>query len=173
MRRGVRAGVLAHEEALDALVRAAGSSAGQHAANVLVEIHDAALLTPAFPAAIFVVIHTSPSSPGVLDLLLTKRGPLAAHYAVDGEAIRASEIYLASPDCHLIVKPDRVRAVRGPRENRFRPALDPLFRTAAIAYGPRVIGVVLSGGNDDGAIGLGLIKRQGGIANENDEREDP
>src|SRR4051812_4753792 len=75
-----------------------------------------------FPAAIFVVIHTSPHSPSVLPHLLTKAGPLRADAAVDGASISAGRIYVAPPDHHLLLEPGRVRVTRGPRENRFRPA---------------------------------------------------
>lgn len=121
-------------------------------------------LPPQLDAAIFVVIHTARDTPGVLDILLTRRGLLPAHYAVDGETFRAAEIYLAPPDRHLIVKRDHVKLTRGPKENRFRPAIDPLFRTAARSHGARVVGVVLSGGLDDGSVGLAAIKAHGGIA---------
>ena len=115
-------------------------------------------------AALFVVVHTSPESPGVLDRILGKAGPLPAQYAVDGESIVPGRIYVAPADRHLLIGHGRVRLTRGPRENRFRPAVDPLFRTAAAAYGAAVLGVVLSGGQDDGAAGLGMIKSRGGIA---------
>jgi len=121
-------------------------------------------LSPDFPAAIFVVIHLAPESPSVLAHVLTNAGRLPAEPAVDGALIRSGHIYVAPPDRHLILKPGQVRVTRGPRENRFRPAVDPLFRTAAAAYGPRVIGIILSGGQDDGVMGLSQIKRSGGIA---------
>jgi two-component system chemotaxis response regulator CheB len=121
-------------------------------------------LPPGFPGAIFVVLHTSPDNPGVLPVVLSKVGPLPAQNAEDGSPIRPGRIYVAPPDHHLLVYPGRVRVTRGPRESRFRPAVDPLFRTAAAAYGSRVIGVILSGGQDDGVLGLTHIKRRGGIA---------
>jgi two-component system chemotaxis response regulator CheB len=89
---------------------------------------------------------------------------MAAAYARDGELIRPGQVYIAPGDHHLLVRDGRVRVTRGPRENGFRPAVDPLFRTAADQYGPQVIGIVLSGGLDDGSNGLALIKRNGGIA---------
>lgn len=115
-------------------------------------------------AAIFVVIHTAPDGIGLLPRILARGTARNAAFARDRERIERGRIYLAPPDHHLLVKRDVVRVVRGPRENRFRPAIDPLFRTAARAYGPRVIGIVLSGGLDDGTHGLELIKRHGGIA---------
>lgn len=83
-------------------------------------------------------------------------------HASDGEEIRQGQIYVAPPDVHLLIGQDRMRLIRGPRENGNRPAIDPMFRSAAIAHGPRVIGVVLSGNLDDGTSGLLAIKRHGG-----------
>ena len=122
-------------------------------------------------AAVFIVIHTAPDGPALLDLLLTRSGRLRAHYTTDGEPIRPGDIYLAPPDRHLVLRPDCVRVTRGPRENRFRPAVDPLFRTAAVAHGRRVIGIIVSGGQDDGAAGLAAIKRRGGTAIVQDPEE--
>jgi two-component system chemotaxis response regulator CheB len=116
------------------------------------------------PAAIFIVVHTAPEGTGLLPDILERSGARRAAYAEDGAAIEHGRIYIAPADCHLLVKRERVRVTHGPRENRFRPAIDPLFRTAARAYGARVIGIVLSGGLDDGTHGLELIKRHGGIA---------
>jgi two-component system chemotaxis response regulator CheB len=128
-----------------------------------------------FPAAVFIVIHTSPDSPGVLPSILAKATPLPVANATDGALIRVSQVYVAPPDRHLLVKRGHIRVTRGPRENRFRPAVDPLFRTAALAYGSRVIGIILSGGQDDGVLGLSYIKRSGGttIAQDPNEAESP
>ena len=121
-------------------------------------------LPEGLPAAICVVIHTAPDSPGILATILDKAGPLRAVHPTDGESLKHSTIYVAAPDHHLIVEPGVVRLSRGPKENRFRPAVDPLFMSAAQVYGPRVIGIVLSGNLDDGTTGLGVIKQLGGIA---------
>ena len=84
--------------------------------------------------------------------------------ARDKEPILLNRIYVAPPDRHLLLEENRVRVTRGPKENRFRPAVDPLFRSAAYVYGPRVIGIVLSGALDDGTSGLWTIKEHGGTA---------
>ena len=117
-----------------------------------------------FPAAIAIVLHTSPQSPGVLPEILSRSGPLDAISANDGARLRAGTIYVAPADFHLLIEPGRVRVAKGPRENRFRPAIDPLFRSAAQVYGPNAIGVVLTGNLDDGAAGLWTIKQLGGVA---------
>jgi two-component system chemotaxis response regulator CheB len=115
------------------------------------------------PAAIFVVVHVAPHSPGYLPEILSRSGPLPARSARNGERFTNGAIYVAPPDHHLLLESDRrMRVLRGPRENRTRPAVDPLFRSAALAYGPRVIGVVLSGGLDDGTAGLRGVKMCGG-----------
>lgn len=117
-----------------------------------------------FPAAIAVVLHTAPQSPGVLHEILSRSGPLAAISPTGGVRLRPSEIYVAPPDFHLLIEPGYVRVARGPKENLFRPAVDPLFRSAAQIYGPNAIGVVLTGNLDDGAAGLWAIKQLGGVA---------
>jgi two-component system chemotaxis response regulator CheB len=116
------------------------------------------------PAAVFVVQHTAPDSPGELANLIDRAGPLEARLAQNGEAIQRGVIYVAPPDQHLLVHKDQVRLTRGPRENYARPAIDPLFRSAAAVYRSRVIGVVLTGLLDDGTAGLLAVKRCGGVA---------
>jgi two-component system chemotaxis response regulator CheB len=115
-------------------------------------------------AALFIVLHLPPHSRSVLPLILSRAGPLCAVHPQDGEPIRPGRIYVASPDHHLLVRRGHVRLTHGPSENSYRPAIDPLFRSAAQAYGPRVIGVILSGSLDDGTAGLLTIKRRGGLA---------
>ena len=110
-------------------------------------------------APICVVLHTSPESPGILDAILDRVGTLPAHNARDRERLQAGRIYVAPPDRHLLVEPGILRVTKGPRENRFRPAIDPLFRSAAQVYGPSAIGVVLTGNLDDGTAGLWAIKQ--------------
>lgn len=115
-------------------------------------------------AAIFIVWHMAPSVRGVLPQILHSVTPLAVSHALDGELIQHNRIYVAPPDHHLLLEGGRVRLTRGPKENRFRPAIDPLFRSAALSYGNRVMGVILSGALDDGTAGLWTIKERGGLA---------
>lgn len=124
-----------------------------------------------FPAAIFVVIHTSPDNPGVLPQILGRAAKLPAAFARDGEPIVRGRIYVAPPDHHLLLKQRTVRVSRGPKENGFRPAVDPLFRTAALSQGARTIGIVLSGGLNDGTHGLAIITQRGGVALAQDPQE--
>lgn len=114
-------------------------------------------------AALFVVIHFPPRATSVLPHLLSRAGNLPAHHATDEEVVQMNHIYIAPPDWHMVLRGDRVYLTRGPRENRHRPAIDPLFRSAALAYGERVVGVLLSGLQDDGTAGLQAIKACGGI----------
>ncbi len=116
-----------------------------------------------FPAAVFLVIHISATSHSVLPELLTRAGNLPASHPSEGDVITPGRIYVAPPDRHLLVQEGRVLLRRGPHENRTRPAIDPLFRSAAVAYQSRVIGLVLSGLLDDGAAGLVAVKACGGL----------
>jgi len=117
-----------------------------------------------FPASIFVVLHLSPQSTSVLPQILSRIGNLPAVHPRDNDQIRLGHIYVAPPDNHLILEDGRVRVTHGPKENRHRPAVDPLFRSAARWHGQRVIGVVLTGSLDDGTAGLLTIKKRGGVA---------
>lgn len=124
-----------------------------------------------FPASVFAVLHTSEDNTGLLPPLLNKVSRIPAFYAVHNTPILPGRIYLAPPGRHLIVDRGNVRLSVGPRENRHRPAADVLFRSAALAYGPRVIGVVATGHLDDGSSGLAAIKARGGIAMAQDPDE--
>jgi len=121
-------------------------------------------IPPGFPAPLFVVVHIPAGTPSALPDLLSRRGNLPSRHASDGEPYEPGTIYVAPPDHHLLLDDGRMRVVRGPRENRHRPAIDPLFRSAALVAGPKVIGVILSGSLDDGTAGLLAIKKRGGIA---------
>jgi two-component system chemotaxis response regulator CheB len=117
-----------------------------------------------FAATVFITWHMSPDSEGTLPDILAKCSPLPVANAIDGQQFEKGNIYTAPPDHHLLVDKDCIRVSRGPKENRFRPAIDPLFRSAALSFGNRVIGIVLSGALDDGTAGLYAIKQLGGTA---------
>jgi len=116
-----------------------------------------------FPAALFVVIHVPSNTASVLPQILSRRSGLRAGYPRDGDRIEHGRIYVAPPDHHLLIGDGSIGVTRGPRENGHRPAIDPLFRSAARAHGPRVVGVVLSGNLDDGSAGLREVTLRGGI----------
>jgi two-component system chemotaxis response regulator CheB len=122
-------------------------------------------------AAVLIVWHMSPDVHGIMPEVLNREHTLPATHAVDGETLLPRHVYVAPPDHHLLVDKDMVRVTRGPKENRFRPAIDPLFRSAALAYGPGVIGVICSGALDDGTAGLWTIKQYGGIVIAQDPAE--
>ncbi|HEX8631267.1 MAG TPA: chemotaxis protein CheB [Catenuloplanes sp.] len=122
-----------------------------------------AALPPDLPAAVLVVLHVPRSAPSALPGILTRSGPLPAHAAIDGEVLRPGLVYVAPVDRHLLIVENRVRLSVGPAENGHRPAIDPLFRSVARAFGPESVGVVLSGSRDDGAAGLTSIAAHGGV----------
>ena len=124
-----------------------------------------------FPAPVFVVMHVPPDSPSLLPQLLSAGSALAARHPQNEEVVEAGVIYVARPDHHLLLEGNRVLVTRGPKENRFRPSIDALFRSAAYTYGPRVIGVVLTGYLDDGTAGLWSVQRLGGVAVVQDPRD--
>lgn len=132
-------------------------------AGALEALRDLISRLPAdLPAAILVVIHIPDEFPSYLAPILERAGALPAIEVRNRIRLKNGTIYVASPDRHLLVSDGCLEASRGPRENRHRPAIDPLFRTAARAYGPRVIGVILSGNLDDGSSGLMAVKMRGG-----------
>jgi two-component system, chemotaxis family, protein-glutamate methylesterase/glutaminase len=135
-----------------------GASAG--GVQALQEL--AATLPADLPAAVVVVLHLMPDGTSVLDSILDRAGPLPAGQAQDGEPLEHGHIYVGPPDFHLLLRDSTIHLSAGPEENGHRPAIDMLFRSAARAYGPRVIGVVLTGTLDDGTDGLRLIKKLGG-----------
>ncbi len=117
-----------------------------------------------FPGAVFVVHHFPPHSVSALPAILRRAAKIPVAQAVDGEPIVPGRVYVARPDHHLLLERARVRLTHGPREQGHRPAVDPLFRSAARAFGPRVVGVILSGTLDDGTAGLIEVKACGGLA---------
>lgn len=142
------------------IIAIGASAGGIEALRTLV-----ATLPSDLPASLLIAQHLSPTSPGMLPEILDHAGPLAAVSAQDEETLEPAKIYVAPPDRHLLVGEDgRLRLSRGPKENLARPAVDPLFRSAALVFGPRLIGVVLTGYLDDGTAGLQAIKLCGGAA---------
>jgi two-component system chemotaxis response regulator CheB len=115
-------------------------------------------------AAIFVVLHSTSHGLCYMDGILSKAGGPKAHFVKGRERICFGETYVAPANHHLRIEDGTVEITTGPKENRHRPAINPLFRSAAYSFGSRVIGVVLTGMMDDGAAGLWEIKRRGGIA---------
>jgi two-component system, chemotaxis family, protein-glutamate methylesterase/glutaminase len=141
----------------------AGASAGGPTALQTLLSH----LQTHFPAAFLVVQHMAPTSQGLLTRLMAAAGPLPARLARDREPLRGGELVLAPPDHHLAVQANGdeaiLRVTYGPRQNRARPSIDVLFRSAAVAYGARTAGVLLTGMLDDGVDGLRAIQRCGGV----------
>ncbi|WP_258045730.1 chemotaxis protein CheB [Mesorhizobium sp. NBSH29] len=121
----------------------------------------AAALPNTFPAPVLVVLHIG-AHRSELPELLNSAGPLPAKHAEDGETIHPGRIYVAPPDRHMIVADGRLRLLRGPKENCARPAIDPLFRSAAEHYGTDALGVILSGNLNDGT--LACLKSSGAAA---------
>lgn len=122
----------------------------------------ASTLPADLPAAILVVLHIPPWSRSELPRILARNGLLPASAAKHNEPIRHGHIYVAPPDYHLLLEDSHTVLWRGPKENRHRPAVNTLFRSAAVSHGPRVTGVVLTGGMDDGSAGLWWVRRYGG-----------
>jgi two-component system, chemotaxis family, protein-glutamate methylesterase/glutaminase len=117
-----------------------------------------------FAAPVLIVQHLSPHRPSTLPYILSRVSELPVEPARNFEIIKPGHIYVAPPDQHLIIEEGNLKLARGPKENFSRPSVDVLFRSAAVAFGPRVIGVILSGSMGDGASGLQAIKSAGGVA---------
>lgn len=117
-----------------------------------------------FPGSIFIVMHLPAFSPSKLPEILSRAGKLEAVHPGENEKIEKGKIYIAPPDHHMIIEGNSVLVRKGPKENRFRPSIDALFRSAAYVWKKQVIGVVLTGSLDDGTSGLWTIKRLGGVA---------
>ena len=121
-------------------------------------------LPRAYAGTLFIVLHLAPEGTSVMAPILERAGSLGADQAEDGEMPKPGHIYVAPPNCHLLIDDDgRIALSAGPKENGHRPAVDPLFRSAAAVYGPRAVGVVLSGSRDDGTAGLRAVKEAGGM----------
>ncbi len=114
------------------------------------------------PASVLVVLHLKPTGRSGLDSILSRAGGLPASAARDGMRLERGHAYVAIPDRHLLVDGETIRLGTEPRENGFRPAADALFLSAARAFGPRLLAVVLTGALDDGAEGLRLVRDHGG-----------
>lgn len=120
--------------------------------------------SPDLAAAVFIVLHIDARSPNGVADILSRCTVLPTLTAINEEPIPFGQIRVARADFHLILENGLVRIAKGPKENRSRPAVDTLFRSAAVSFGPRVIGVVMTGHLDDGTAGLWAIKRAGGLA---------
>jgi two-component system chemotaxis response regulator CheB len=142
------------------------SAGGVEALQVLVSTFPRDL-----PAAVFVVQHVPPWGLSTLPQILTRSGPLPAAHAKDSQPFEYGRIYIAPADYHLLLEEQRTVLWRGPKENRFRPAVNALFRSAAATYKDRVTGVILSGALDDGSAGLWWVARYGGVAIVQDPHE--
>ncbi|NMF64677.1 chemotaxis protein CheB [Brasilonema octagenarum] len=141
------------------LIVVGASAGGVEALSYLVKN-----LPPDLNAAVMIVLHVPSHGTSVMPRILSRAGKLPASHAKDGEVIELRRIYVAPPNYHLLVKPGYIHLTRGATENGHRPAIDPLFRTAARAYGRRVVAVVLTGVLDDGTAGVRAVKMRNGVA---------
>lgn len=144
---------------------------GASAGGVETVIRLVAELPADFPAAVFMTIHITQHGPSLLPGILTRAGSMPAGHPNHGEPIRQSRIYVAPPGKHLLFRDHRISLSSGPTENGHRPAVDAMFRSAAVTFGPQVVGVVLSGTLDDGTAGLLAIKKRGGVTVVQDPEE--
>jgi two-component system chemotaxis response regulator CheB len=130
-------------------------------------------LPPDFGASILIALHRAPypATGGDLAAVLSRAGRLRVVEPIGRTPLERGRIYLAAADHQLLVEPGIARGVRGPHEHRLRPAIDPLFRSAAVAYGARVAAVLLSGTGSDGTIGLWYVRDRGGVIVVQDPQE--
>jgi two-component system chemotaxis response regulator CheB len=115
-------------------------------------------------AAVLIVLHTSSHAGSMIPQIMRRASKLPAIHPEDETRIEKGMIYIAPPNQHMVVEGDRIRIIQGPRENLHRPAIDPLFRSAAASWGRRVIGIILTGSLDDGTVGLMIVRARGGMA---------
>src|SRR4051794_4540032 len=120
-------------------------------------------LSKDFAGTMLVVLHFPAWASSELALILSRSGPVPAIQAAPRQPLEPGRIYVAAPDFHLIVDDDSVLRWKGPAEDRHRPSINALFRSAAVSYGERVTGVVLTGALNDGTAGLWWVKRFGGL----------
>lgn len=139
------------------IISIGGSAGGHEAVIAILKSFDSGL-----PASLFLVLHSGTSPPDALQKKLTKMGYRAV-VAEHGASVEPRHLYIAPPDHHLLINEDKVWITRGLRVNRSRPAIDLLFRSAAVAYGSRHIGVLVSGYLYDGTAGLQAVKAAGGV----------
>jgi len=130
-------------------------------------------LPAGLPATLFITLHIPAEFPSLLARQLGKHGSWNVREATSGEHFQSGDVLVAPPDRHLVVERSRVTLSIGPRENRHRPAIDVMFRSAARSYGPRVAAIVLSGFLDDGAAGLLAVKMRHGLTIVQDPAEAP
>ncbi|HEX8038356.1 MAG TPA: chemotaxis protein CheB [Chryseosolibacter sp.] len=150
------------------IVLVVGASAG--GSSLLPQL--LAQLPKGYSFSVLIVLHLSRNTIGELLLQRLQRStPWKCQIARNGETVMADHIYIARPDRHLLISKDRILLGQGPRENRYRPSINMLFRSAAASFGPRVIGVILSGLLEDGASGMYAIKRVGGVCIVQDPEE--
>jgi len=154
----MRAGPLDADTAVDQVIVIGASTGGLHALSDLLKHFPSDL-----SAAVFVTMHIG-NNDSLLPFILAKHTPLKVAFARPQESIKKGHVYIAPPDHHLLVERHAIDIIRGAKENYARPAIDPMFRSAAASYGQRAIGVILTGQLDDGVIGLDTIKAHGGLA---------
>jgi two-component system chemotaxis response regulator CheB len=155
-------------EQTDTIVVVGASAGGVEALTQLVSG-----LPGDFPAPVVVVLHVSPEAPSLLPRILARESELAVRPATDAQPLEPGVVYVAPPDRHTLAQRGTLRVVRGPQENGHRPAIDPLFRSAAAWYGAGAVAVVLTGVLDDGAAGAAAVSRRGGAVVVQDPKEAP
>lgn len=147
-----------HVRSLRGVVAIGGSAGGVEALS-----HAAAALPADLPFAVLMALHLPPDAPSVLADIIGRRTPLETVAAEEGMPVEPGRIYVAVPGRHLLTLDHRIVLSEGPTENGYRPALNALFRSVAVAFGPKAVGILVSGVLDDGVLGLAAIRSRGGI----------